>query len=125
MARVKITLKGGAVRDNVSDEEAVKGKGSVVTDISPDSEEWEAICNRCGKCCFDKLVDEDDNLISISPCIYLDDDTGLCTVYERRFEVEADCLKLTPDNILDFDWLPDDCGYIKYFKLRGKKGNKK
>jgi uncharacterized cysteine cluster protein YcgN (CxxCxxCC family) len=118
MARVKITLRGA---ENKGDSKTAKVKETLVTDIPPDSEKWEAICNRCGKCCFDKLVDEDDNLISISPCIYLDDETGLCTVYENRFEVEAECLKLTPENILEFDWLPDDCAYIKFFRLREKK----
>lgn len=121
MAGIKITLKGKSVGDKKAEEK----KRSIVTDISPDSEEWEAICNRCGKCCFDKLVDEEDNLIAMTPCVYLDNETKLCTVYEERFQVEADCLKLTPDNILEFDWLPDDCGYITYFRLREKKEVKK
>jgi uncharacterized cysteine cluster protein YcgN (CxxCxxCC family) len=93
----------------------------VATDIVPGSPEWEAICRRCGRCCFDKLVDENDNLISMTPCRYLDQETNRCTVYENRFEKEPDCIRLTPENLLDFDWLPDDCGYVVYFGLRKKK----
>lgn len=92
----------------------------VITDIDPESEEWEAICKRCGGCCYDKLVDDMGELIAMTPCRYLDLKTGICSVYESRFELVYDCLKLTPENLRSFDWLPDDCGYVIYFGLRKK-----
>ena len=124
MARVKISLKDKGACDTRTEGEATKGVEPVKTDIPPDSEDWDEICNRCGKCCFDKIVDEDDKLIAMTACVYLDSETGLCKEYERRFLFEKDCLKLTPENLNKFDWLPDDCGYVTYFKLREKKGEK-
>ena len=115
MAKMKISLKflrGKSESD----------KSNVKIDINPDSEEWENICRRCGACCYDKLVDENDKLIKKTPCRFLDLETKQCKVYENRFEAEKDCIKLTPENIKKFDWLPDDCGYVVYFGLRRKKG---
>jgi len=109
MSKVKVTLMEGTAKPV---------KHSTVTDPRPDTLEWDALCKRCGKCCFDKLVDEEDTLIAMTPCEHLDQETGLCLVYENRFEVCPDCIKLTPENLLTFDWLPDDCGYIVHFRLR-------
>ena len=40
-------------------------------------EEWEAVCNRCGKCCLIKLQDEDTSEIYYTNvvCKYFDFDT--------------------------------------------------
>ena len=44
-------------------------------------EEWEAVCNRCGKCCLIKLQDEDTGEIYYTDvvCKYFDFDTCECT----------------------------------------------
>ncbi len=35
-----------------------------VIDLVPGSPEWEALCRRCGECCFELVYDEDDTLIA-------------------------------------------------------------
>ncbi len=89
-------------------------------DVEPGSPDWEAICNRCGECCFEQLFDQDDKLLASTMCEYLDPVTRLCTVYERRFEICDDCIKLTDKNLPNFDWLPDTCGYVVRFGIRNK-----
>jgi uncharacterized cysteine cluster protein YcgN (CxxCxxCC family) len=80
-------------------------------------EEWEAICNRCGKCCYEK-VDLGGGVIHYTdePCEYLDTKTKLCKVYDRRHELVADCLSLTEQLARTLHWLPEDCAYVKYFR---------
>jgi uncharacterized cysteine cluster protein YcgN (CxxCxxCC family) len=93
-------------------------------DIDDESPEWEAICRRCGECCFERTYDHDDTLLGSTICEFLDPVTRLCNVYERRFEVCHDCIKLTAENLLTFDWLPDTCGYVVRFGIRRNKGKK-
>ncbi|MDI8752041.1 hypothetical protein MJH54_31830, partial [Salmonella enterica subsp. enterica serovar Montevideo] len=38
--------------------------------------------------------------------------TCQCRHYERRFEFEPDCIKLTRENLPDFEWLPMTCAYL-------------
>jgi hypothetical protein len=89
-------------------------------DVVPGSPEWEAICLRCGECCFEQLYDQDDTLLASTMCEFLDSATRLCTVYERRFEICHDCIKLTDKNLPTFDWLPDTCGYVVRFGVRNR-----
>ncbi|MDU3303867.1 MAG: cysteine cluster protein YcgN, partial [Enterobacter ludwigii] len=37
--------------------------------------------------------------------------TCQCRNYERRFEYEPDCIKLTRENLPTFEWLPHTCAY--------------
>jgi uncharacterized cysteine cluster protein YcgN (CxxCxxCC family) len=78
-------------------------------------EEWEAICVRCGKCCYYKyLIEETDELEYGDVCEFLDEETKLCTCYETRSVEKPDCLKLTPQNIEENAWwLPEECAYLK------------
>jgi len=94
-----------------------------VIDIQPDTPEWEALCRRCGECCYELVFDEDDKLTASTICEYLDPDTRQCRVYDTRFEVCHDCIKLTAENLPTFDWLPETCGYVVRFGTRaGKRG---
>jgi len=81
--------------------------------LSPEG--WEALCKRCGRCCFEKvrLADGGTGLTN-QPCPFLNRATRRCKVYERRFEVCPDCLPLTEDSLAEIDWLPEDCGYVEY-----------
>ena len=49
-------------------------------------QEWEAICNQCGKCCLIKLQDEDTDDIYYTDvvCRYMDSETCRCTKYQER-----------------------------------------
>jgi len=82
-----------------------------------DREEWEAICRRCGKCCYEK-VDLGGGIIRYTdePCDQLDTETGLCRVYETRHEVEPDCISLTEELVRTLRWLPPDCAYLEYVR---------
>jgi len=34
-----------------------------------------------------------------------------CTVYQERTVLVPTCLKLTPSNVHEIDWMPDTCAY--------------
>jgi uncharacterized protein len=78
-----------------------------------DREEWEALCDGCGKCCLHKAEDEDTGRIYPTnvACRLLDRDTGRCSDYRRRRQFVPDCLVLTPDLVDELAWLPLTCAY--------------
>jgi len=80
---------------------------------TPDSENsWEAQCKQCGLCCFEKLEDSRGRIIYLdTACKYLDITSRRCKIYERRFEINPDCVKLTPELVPTLHWLPAECGY--------------
>ena len=76
--------------------------------------EWEALCDGCGKCCLNKLEDEDSGEVALTrvACRLLDDETCRCAHYENRHHFVPDCLVLRPDNLdLHAYWLPQTCAY--------------
>ncbi len=78
------------------------------------AQEWEQLCDGCGKCCLHKLQDEEtDELYYTSvACRFLDTDDIRCTCYQQRAEKNPDCLIIQPDNIAAMiDWLPQTCAY--------------
>ena len=80
--------------------------------------EWEAICDRCGKCCLITLEDEDTGDIYHTNvlCRYYDLENRLCTVYEKRCELVPHCLKLTPENVDKLPFMPKTCAYRRLFE---------
>ncbi|MEG3112074.1 MULTISPECIES: YcgN family cysteine cluster protein [unclassified Pantoea] len=76
-------------------------------------EEWESLCDGCGQCCLNKLQDADTDEIYFTnvACNQLNIKTCQCRNYERRFELEEDCIKLTRENLTTFNWLPRTCAY--------------
>ncbi len=60
--------------------------------------EWEALCDGCGKCCLNKLEDEDTQEIAFTriACRLLDDDTCRCVHYDIRHQFVPDCVTLSP-----------------------------
>jgi len=77
-------------------------------------EEWESLCDGCGKCCLVKLEDEDTGEIHNTrvACTLFDASLCQCQDYSQRFKKVDDCINLTPDNILQIPWLPETCGYL-------------
>lgn len=76
--------------------------------------EWEALCDGCGKCCLNKLEDEDTGEVALTrvACKLLDADTCLCSQYPIRHHFVPECIILTPKTILDnLYWLPQTCAY--------------
>ena len=58
-------------------------------------EEWESLCDGCGRCCLHKLRDE------------------------NRFAQVPDCIQLTPAMLREVDWLPPSCAYRRIAEGRG------
>jgi uncharacterized cysteine cluster protein YcgN (CxxCxxCC family) len=94
-----------------------------VTCDMTDQHTWEALCERCGLCCFEKIEDEKGTIFfTRTPCRYLDVVSRECRVYERRFAINPECVKLTPELVRDLNWLHDGCAYRKVLhECRNKK----
>ena len=76
-------------------------------------EEWEALCDGCGKCCVHKLEDEETGelLPTNVACRLLDRTTCRCTNYKLRRVFVPDCVRLDVAGMKDIDWLPSTCAY--------------
>jgi uncharacterized cysteine cluster protein YcgN (CxxCxxCC family) len=76
-------------------------------------EEWESLCDRCGRCCLRKIEYEDTGEVYYTDvaCKYLDEKTCQCREYERSASLVSDCLKLSPEDVKGFFWLPKTCAY--------------
>ena len=77
------------------------------------TEEWESLCDNCGKCCLHKLEDEDTAEIFYTSvvCDLIDLNTCRCTRYSERCKLVPDCLDLKQHDFSDFNWLPSTCAY--------------
>lgn len=79
------------------------------------AEEWEALCDGCGKCCYRKFITgrgKRERLhFSRIACDWLDVKTGKCTCYAERFLKNPECIELTNKNLSEFNWLPETCAY--------------
>ncbi|WP_135504450.1 YcgN family cysteine cluster protein [Roseovarius aestuariivivens] len=76
--------------------------------------EWEALCDGCGKCCLNKLEDEDSGEVALTrvACRLFDDTTCRCAQYETRHRYVPECITLTVKNIeKNLYWLPETCAY--------------
>lgn len=80
---------------------------------SLNAEEWEALCDGCGRCCLQKLEDEDSGAIIYTclACRLLDCSTGHCSDYTHRHQRVPDCLAVDLAHVAEFDWLPPTCAY--------------
>ena len=96
----------------VSDEgERPFWKAKRLDELSHD--EWEQLCDGCGKCCLEKLEDADTGEISYTEvaCRLLDIRRCRCTRYAERRRFVPNCEQLDPTNIHRFNWLPSSCAY--------------
>jgi len=76
--------------------------------------EWEALCDGCGKCCLNKLEDEETGEVELTriACRLLDGSTCQCSRYETRHDIVPECIVLTADTIREhLYWLPRTCAY--------------
>jgi hypothetical protein len=78
-----------------------------------DRAQWEQLCDGCGKCCIHKLEDEETGelLATNVACRLLDRRSGLCSDYRHRRAYVPECVRLTPGNVRDIEWLPRTCAY--------------
>ena len=86
------------------------------------TEEWEALCDGCGKCCLLKLEDEDTGCVHYTnvTCRLLDATTRRCGQYLLRRMFVQGCVVLTPENIDEAaSWMPATCAYRRLHEGRG------
>ena len=84
---------------------------SPLLSLTPD--QWESLCDGCGRCCLVKLEDEDTNELHYTnvTCRYLDTENCRCTDYENRTTINPRCLKLSPDKLEILELMPSTCAY--------------
>jgi uncharacterized cysteine cluster protein YcgN (CxxCxxCC family) len=75
--------------------------------------EWESLCDGCGRCCLNKLEEEDTGRIFFTDvaCRLLDDHSCRCRDYPNRADQVPDCVRLTAANVAAIAWLPPTCAY--------------
>ena len=79
---------------------------------------WDAICNHCGLCCFEKGVRKGRYYIDLNrACRFLDVETNNCLVYEQRFKACRECSKLRMYHALFATYLPHTCGYVQKYRF--------
>ena len=76
-------------------------------------QEWESLCDGCGKCCLHKLEDYDTGAVHYTnvACRLLDVKAGGCKKYAERKRIVANCLQLRQDLDKALKWLPPSCSY--------------
>ena len=77
------------------------------------TEEWESLCDNCGKCCLHKLEDEDTGKIMFTnvACKLINLNTCRCARYTERLRLVAECLDLKQLDFAQYNWLPATCAY--------------
>ena len=75
--------------------------------------QWESLCKRCARCCYEKIDFEGEIFYTKKPCDQLDLKSGLCRVYAERDLIRSDCQRLTPE-IVAAGILPTDCPYAQH-----------
>ncbi|MCV6590913.1 MAG: YcgN family cysteine cluster protein [Marinobacterium sp.] len=75
--------------------------------------QWESLCDGCALCCLHKVEDEDTEEVFYTTvvCHLLDFDNCRCTRYEDRTTLVPSCVKLRPQDVSEFHWLPPTCAY--------------
>jgi hypothetical protein len=77
-------------------------------------DEWERLCDGCGKCCVYRLEDEHQPGVYLQTnvaCRLLDVRKARCKAYAERHRWVPDCIRITAENVAGFDWLPGSCAY--------------
>lgn len=78
------------------------------------TDEWEALCDGCGRCCLRKIEDADTGEVAYTnvACRLLDDTTARCGNYAIRRSLVPDCVVLTPASLAEHAyWMPETCAY--------------
>lgn len=76
--------------------------------------EWEALCDGCGKCCLNKLEDEESGEVALTrvACRLFDDATCQCGQYPIRHHFVPECIVLDTTTLPQhLYWLPRTCAY--------------
>ncbi|NBC97246.1 MAG: YcgN family cysteine cluster protein [Deinococcus-Thermus bacterium] len=84
-------------------------------------EEWEALCDGCGKCCLIKLQDEETDEVFPTnvACRLLDLGSCQCSNYAERKRHVPDCVILDAETVPDLGWMPSTCAYRLIWEGKG------
>ncbi|MCB1859259.1 MAG: YcgN family cysteine cluster protein [Gammaproteobacteria bacterium] len=77
-------------------------------------QQWEALCDHCGKCCVHRLEDERTRKIHYTnvACRFLDPTDCRCNTYRNRLSAVPECISVTRELLRDNPgWLPGSCAY--------------
>ena len=76
-------------------------------------EEWESLCDGCGKCCLHKLEDQDTGELFFTSvaCQLLNLSSCRCRRYPERSRIVPDCVALDSSNVKQLSWMPATCAY--------------
>ncbi len=76
-------------------------------------QEWESLCDGCGRCCLKKLEDETTGKVVYTDvaCRLLDRKRCRCTRYTQRHALVHDCVALDANSTDTMRWLPTTCAY--------------
>jgi len=90
-----------------------------LTDMS--REQWESLCDHCGKCCLIKLEDETNGHVYYTDviCDLFQDENCHCSDYWNRETRVPTCIRLTQHNLDQISWMPPSCAYRR---IRDKQG---
>lgn len=77
------------------------------------ADEWESLCDGCGRCCLHKLEDEETGEVVYTEvaCRLLDLESCRCGDYADRQRLVHDCVNLTPEEVGRLAWMPPTCAY--------------
>ena len=83
--------------------------------------EWESLCDGCGRCCLNKIEEEDTGRIHLTKvaCKLLDLRSCQCRDYPNRQSHVPDCIQVDPEQVRSLSWLPETCGYRRVEERRG------
>lgn len=85
-----------------------------MTSAATPTPDREALCRRCGRCCYEKILLQDHVFTTGTPCAHLDVATRLCRVYADRHRVNPRCL--TVEQGVEWGVFPADCPYVAGLK---------
>ena len=98
---------GGAEEDGMNDD---KFWEKPLESLSAD--QWEKLCDRCGRCCLKRVVDESNvHYTTRVVCKYYDEDKSRCSEYAKRSYLVPDCLDVKTMDIARAKWMPSTCAY--------------
>lgn len=84
-------------------------------------DEWESLCDGCGRCCLHKFEDEENGKIYFTDvsCRFLHVSKCNCTVYPERHKHVPNCINLTSESVPKTPSLPKTCAYRMIHEGRG------
>jgi len=76
-------------------------------------DEWESLCDGCGRCCLIKLQDEETEEVYLTniACQLLDIENCRCSDYQNRLQKVPMCMNLKTDLAEMVNYLPENCAY--------------